>query len=83
MTMYIQVKNGPNFEHLQNSVIYRVSHETWQLVNSFECLLPYTVLDVKDSLQFYSLKKSFTQIYFTLKYNMTAMWFVIILFGIK
>ena len=23
---------------------YRVFHETWQLANSFECLLPYTVL---------------------------------------
>ena len=31
---------------------YRVSHETWQLVNSFECLLPYTVLDIKDFLKF-------------------------------
>ena len=26
---------------------YRVSHETWQLMNSFECLLPYTVLNIK------------------------------------
>ena len=38
------------------SLRYRVSHETWQLVNSFECLLPYTVLDIKDFLQFISLK---------------------------
>ena len=43
---------------------YRVSHETGQLVNSFECLLPYTVLDIKDFSQFNSLKK-ITQIYFT------------------
>ena len=29
---------------------YRVSHETWQLVNSFECLLPYSLLfDTKDN----------------------------------
>ena len=39
------------------SVSYRVSHETWQLVNSFECRLPYTVLDYK----------IFAQTYFTLK----------------
>ena len=36
--------------------IYRVSHETWQLVNSFECLLPYAVLDIKIFLQFILLK---------------------------
>jgi len=35
---------------------YRVSHETWQLLNSFECLLPYAIQDVKDFLQFTSLK---------------------------
>ena len=55
---------------------YRVSHETWQLVNSFECLLPYIILDIKDFFQFISLTNSFTQIYFTLKsifYKMTAM----------
>ncbi len=39
---------------------YRVSHKIWQLVNSFECLLPYTVLDIKDFLQLISLKKTFT-----------------------
>ena len=33
-------------------VIYRVSHETWQFLNSFKCLLPYAVLDIKDFLQF-------------------------------
>ena len=56
--------------------LYRVSHETWQLVNGFECLLPYVILDIKDFFQFISLTNSFTQIYFTLKsicYKMTAM----------
>ena len=38
---------------------YRVFHETWQLVNSFECLLPYTLIDIKDFLQFNLLKKMF------------------------
>ena len=53
-----------------------MSHETWQLVNGFECLLTYIVLDIKDFFQFISLTNSFTQIYFTLKsifYKMTAM----------
>ena len=35
--------------------------------NSFECRLPYTVLDIKGCLQFISFKKSFAQICFTLK----------------
>ena len=30
--------------------IQGVSRETWQLVNSFECRLPYTVLDFKGCL---------------------------------
>ena len=54
---------------------YRVSHETWQLVNGFECLLPSIILDIR-LFQFISLTNSFTQIYFTLKsifYKMTAM----------
>ena len=42
---------------------YRVSHETWLLVNSFKCLLPYTVLDIKYFLQFISVRKYLTQIY--------------------
>ena len=46
---------------------YRVSHETWQLVNSVECRLPCTVSDIKGCLQFYLFKKSFAQVYFTLK----------------
>jgi len=36
-------------------------------VDSFECRLPYTVLDIKGCLQFISFKKSFAQIYFALK----------------
>ena len=35
------------------------------MVNSFECLLPYDGLDIKDFLQFIYLKKNFTQIHFT------------------
>ena len=66
---------------------YRVSHETWQLVNSFERLLPYTVLYIEDFSQFISLKKSFSQIFFTLKSNLLFykchMILFIILFGIK
>ena len=38
-----------------------------QLVNNFECRLPYTVLDIKGCLQFISFNKSFAQVYFTLK----------------
>ena len=37
---------------------YRVSHETWQLVKSCQCLLPYAVLDIIDFLQFITLKKT-------------------------
>ena len=48
-------------------------------MNSFECLLPCTVLDVKDFLQINSLRKSFTQIYFT---DCHIIFFVILL-GIK
>ena len=36
-------------------------------MNSFECRLPYIILDIKDFLQFILLTNSFTQIYFTLK----------------
>ena len=45
---------------------YRVSHKTWQFVNSFECLLPYIVLDVKDFLKSISLKKHYSEINFTI-----------------
>ena len=65
----------------------RVSHESWQLVNSFECLLTYTLLDIKDFSQFISLKDSFSQICFTLKSNLLFyechIIFFNILFGIK
>ena len=44
-----------------------MSHETSQLVNSFECLLLHTVLDIKDFLQFIPLNKCLTHIYFTVK----------------
>ena len=37
--------------------LHRVSHKTWPLVNCFECPLPYTVLDIKDILLFYFVKK--------------------------
>ena len=39
---------------------YRVSHEIWQLVKSFKCLLPHIVLDIKDFFQIISLKKCLT-----------------------
>jgi len=43
-------------------VMYRVSHETWQLLNNFVCLHPYIILDIKDFLHVISLKASFSQI---------------------
>ena len=46
-----------------NCFKYRVSHETWQLMNSLECHLPNTGLDF---LQFSSVEKSFTPIYLNL-----------------
>ena len=46
-----------------------MSHETWQVVNSFECRFPYTVLDIKGCLQFILFKKSFVQIYILLTYD--------------
>jgi hypothetical protein len=52
---------------LEKNFRYRVSHETWQLVNSYESRLPYTLLDIKGFLQFIKLKISFSEIYFTFK----------------
>ena len=43
-----------------------MSHETWQLVNSLECFLPYTVLIYKNILQFILFKKIFYFCYFLL-----------------
>ena len=43
--------------------IYRVSHETWQFMNSFKCLLPYAVLDINHFLQFILLTKNNSNIY--------------------
>ena len=54
--------------------LYRVSHKTWQLVNSFECLLPYTVLIYKDFLQFILLKKIFYSNIFKFKIIFTKIW---------
>ena len=34
----------------------KIKHETCQVVNSFECLLPYTQPDIKDLMQFILLK---------------------------
>ena len=65
-----------SFSTENNLFRYRMSHETWQLVNGFECLLPYVKLDIKDLFQFISLTNSFTKLYFTLKsifYKMTSM----------
>ena len=60
-----QVSNGSSID-----LRYRVSHETWQLVNSFECLLPHTVLDIKDFLQLI-LKKMFNSYIFYCEINFT------------
>ena len=42
---------------------YRVSHETWQLVDSFECLLSYQVLYIKGCLQFMLLKIFYSKMF--------------------
>ena len=66
---------------------YRVSHETWQLVNSFECLLPWTVLDIKHFFAVYFVNKIFYSNIFHFEINFTIIWLphniFIILFGIK
>ena len=79
-TLFVLGRTKPNFlrsiSDLKRQFNYRVSHETWQLVNGFESLLPYIILDIKDFFQFISLTNSFTQIYFPLKsifFKMTAM----------
>ena len=58
-----------------------MSNETWQLVNGFECLLPYIILDIKDFFLVYFVSKLFYQIYFTLKsiFNkMTAIFYLLL-----
>ena len=52
---------------IKNLMIYRMYYETWQLLNSYGSRLPYTLWDIKVFLQFISLKKCFSEIYFTLK----------------
>ena len=50
-TIQADMKNRSHFNYAAVIAIlskYRVSHETWQLVNGFECLSPYTLLVVKD-----------------------------------
>ena len=46
----ISVLKGWIIRHCEQALSksYRVSHETWPLVNGFECLLPYIILDIKD-----------------------------------
>ena len=51
-----------------------MSHETWQLVNSFKCLLPYTIFYFKDFLQFISWKKFVYQNKFYVEINFTMIW---------
>ena len=54
---------------------YRVSHETWQLVNSFDCLLTYTVLDIKGCLlQIISFKTIFCSTIFYFEVNFTTIY---------
>ena len=52
-----------------------------QLINSFECRLPCTVLDTKGCLQFISFKKSFALVYFTIIWLLINIF--IIVFRIK
>ena len=68
-----------------NRFIYRVSHETWQLLNSFWMSSSYTVLDIRGCLQFFFVKKSFAQIYFRINFAITWLLYniSIIVFGIK
>ena len=61
---------------MESSLMYRVSHETWQLVNSFECLLPFQVLYIKDFCSLFCFEINF--IIIILPSNV-----FIILFGIK
>jgi len=44
----------------------KITHETYQVVNSFECLLPYTQPNIKDLMQFILLKNICFEISFTL-----------------
>ena len=66
--------------------IYSVSDETWELVNSFECLLPYQLLYFKDFFQFI-LQKIFYSILFCFEINFIIIILpndvLIILFGVK
>ena len=54
--------------------LYRVSHETWQLVNSFECHLPYTVLDIEDFFLVKFVFKIFNSNIFYFEINFTVRW---------
>ena len=40
INVYVCQTAGPNWLIFLNYCIYRVSHETWQLVNILKCLLP-------------------------------------------
>ena len=42
--LFLTETNSHHTVQIFKSFIYRVSHETWQLVNDLECLLPYTLL---------------------------------------
>ena len=75
-------------QHLRTKPFsYRVSHDTWQLVNSFECRLPYTVLDIKGFLAVYFVKKIFCSNILDFEINFTIIWLLynifIIVFPIK
>ena len=39
----------------QQNIEYRVSHETWQLVNCYESRISYSLSDIKGFLQFIPL----------------------------
>ena len=46
-----------------DSLYYREFHKTWQLLKSFECLLPYIILDIK-TFCIISLKHLFSNIFY-------------------
>ena len=64
-----------------------VFHETWQFVNSFECLLPYTALDIIDLCSWFSLKNlllKYILLWIQFYYDMAGIQiFYIILLGFK
>ena len=57
-----------------------MSHETWQLVKSFECLLSYAVLNIKDFAAYLVFKKLLKYILLRNQfyYNMNAIKYLLL-----